>query len=64
MGTRVSFGAALGREAGAVVLSLYAGVPGPQGTDNDIKLKGVLSLSHSERASAQDLYHQSLSEPY
>jgi hypothetical protein len=34
VGTRGSFGAALSQEAGAIVLSLYAGVPGPQGTDS------------------------------
>jgi hypothetical protein len=35
-GTPGGLGAALSREAGAIVLtwSLYAGVPGPQGTDN------------------------------
>jgi hypothetical protein len=35
-GTPGGLGAALSREAGAIVLtwSLYAGVPGPQGTDS------------------------------
>jgi hypothetical protein len=35
-GTRGSFGAALSWEAAAVVLSLYAGVLGPQGTDSGL----------------------------
>jgi hypothetical protein len=37
VGTHGSFGAALSREAGAVVLSLYVGVPGPQGTDGGLR---------------------------